>query len=161
MDSLPSLQNFNIIGAYTAIQGLITMIISWSILYRAETAQLTANDHKAQVLYKLSYDSEIRLKLIRDRITDIANRNKPHGSATADMLTQLETAILDFTLIRDFCADMQNRMWIDRWYNSKGISIHLQELEARAKDPSHILNLTLTGVFALLEQNNIPTIVDK
>lgn len=48
----------------------------------------------------------------------------------------------DYKEILDYCVDLELRSVFWRYRNSKKIAIELQEKEARATDPTHLLNVS-------------------
>ncbi|KAG8905599.1 ATP phosphoribosyltransferase (ATP-PRTase) (ATP-PRT) [Tulasnella sp. 403] len=143
---------FNLLGIVTLLQGFVTMAFSWMIFFRAETALLTANEHTTKLLLNFSTNHIVRMRSVQLRLKELAETNKAFDGATIGMMRDLEIAIQDYESIREYCAALETRSILDRWRFAKDIAIELHEREARAKDPSHMLNLTLSGVFALLEQ---------
>ncbi|KAG8881766.1 hypothetical protein FRB97_009175 [Tulasnella sp. 331] len=151
---------YNLLGTITYLQGLITLGISWMILFRSETAQLTANDHTAHLLTKISQSHIVRLKAVKERLVAVGGKCAGGVPETEGMLNDLEVAINDYKEILDYCVDLELRSVLWRYKNSKKIAIELQEKNAHATDPTHMLNLTLSGVFALLSKTGVKTLVD-
>ncbi|KAG8990148.1 hypothetical protein FRB94_001588 [Tulasnella sp. JGI-2019a] len=151
---------YNLLGAVTYLQGLITLGISWMILFRSETAELTANEHKTHLLTKVSESHIVRLKAVKDRLIDAGGKTTGPAPETESMLRDLEIAIIDYKEILDYCVDLELRTVFWRYRNSRKIAIELQEKEARATDPTHLLNLTLSGVFTLLSRTAEKPLVD-
>lgn len=58
-------------------------------------------------------------------------------------LTECICAIRDYEEIRDYCDDLELRSVIWRYLNAKDIAVKLREKEVAAKDPTHLLNVSL------------------
>ncbi|KIO23580.1 hypothetical protein M407DRAFT_244727 [Tulasnella calospora MUT 4182] len=138
---------WNILGIITLMQGLLTMGLSWMIFFRSETSLLTANDAQTNLLEHVSREKLARLEVIKDRIGKLGNRS----AAAAEMLIDIESVIFDCKETLTHCEDLAKTNALERWRTAKEISQKLQELESRARDPTHTMNLVLSGVFALLE----------
>ncbi|KAG8942071.1 hypothetical protein FRC04_003874 [Tulasnella sp. 424] len=138
---------WNILGIVTLLQGLLTMGLSWMIFFRSETALLTANDAQTKLLEHVSREKLSRLEIIKERITKLGHRS----TAAVEMLTDIESVILDSQEILRFCEEVAATNAVERWRTAKTISQKLQQLESRARDPTHTMNLVLSGIFALLE----------
>ncbi|KAG8924611.1 hypothetical protein FRC01_011291 [Tulasnella sp. 417] len=120
------------------MQGLLTMGLSWMIFFRSETALL---------LEHVSREKLSRLEIIKGRIGKLGQRS----AAAAEMLTDIELVILDCRETLAYCEGAAATNPVERWRTAKTISQKLHELESRARDPTHTMNLISSGVFALLE----------
>jgi len=100
------------------------------------------------------------LKTIRERLHRISGKNSGLVPMATVMLDDLECGIHDYESIRDYCLDLQNRNALDRWMNAKQISLDLHEREAKAKDPTHMINVSLSALFLLIELGAPKELID-
>jgi len=152
--------HLNIFTVLSILQGFVTMALSWIIFVRFETALLRLNDRQSKLILKASQSNIVRLRGIRDRLIKIGSKNDYIMQMANVMLDDLDCGIHDYESIRDYCLDLENRNILDRWMNAKQISIDLHEREARAKDPTHMINVSLSALFALIELGAPKPLVD-